>query len=167
MGGRVICLRAGAGGVIFCAARARTNTLCTTNCLTWTMRKSRYFLRSAASTAHFEAARRPWMDSWHFSCKYRVFNLTRHNLRLCRVCSLSLTTTISHIMRFRTLEIRWHDSKPISTCDFQAVHFKRARPPSAGGGEERFAGHSYRLATGGEDNHVRVCSLFFLRSFDF
>ncbi|KAG5651336.1 hypothetical protein H0H81_009024 [Sphagnurus paluster] len=57
-------------------------------------------------------------------------------------------------MRFRTLEIRWHDSKPISTCDFQPVHFKRARP--AIGQEKTFASHSYRLATGGEDNHVRI-----------
>jgi chromatin assembly factor 1 subunit B len=57
-------------------------------------------------------------------------------------------------MRFRTLEIRWHDSKPISTCDFQPVSFKKARPPV--GQEQNFAGQSYRLATGGEDNHVRV-----------
>jgi hypothetical protein len=57
-------------------------------------------------------------------------------------------------MRFRTLEIRWHDSKPISTCDFQPVAFKKARP--AAGQEKNFAGQSYRLATGGEDNHVRV-----------
>lgn len=69
-------------------------------------------------------------------------------------------------MRFRTLEIRWHDSKPIATCDFQPVPFKRARPPA--GNDDRFAGHSYRLATGGEDNHVRVClslSLFFFLFF--
>ncbi|KAF8646654.1 hypothetical protein AX16_007152 [Volvariella volvacea WC 439] len=57
-------------------------------------------------------------------------------------------------MRFRTLEIRWHDSKPISTCDFQPVPFKKARPPA--GQEKNFAAHSYRLATGGEDNHVRI-----------
>ncbi|KAJ7766374.1 chromatin assembly complex protein [Mycena maculata] len=49
-------------------------------------------------------------------------------------------------MRFRTLEIRWHDSKPISSCDFQPVApFKKARALT-----------SYRLATGGEDNHVRL-----------
>ncbi|KAL0945830.1 hypothetical protein HGRIS_012114 [Hohenbuehelia grisea] len=57
-------------------------------------------------------------------------------------------------MRFRTLEIRWHDSKPISTCDFQPASFKKARPSP--GQEQNFAGHSYRLATGGEDNHVRI-----------
>lgn len=57
-------------------------------------------------------------------------------------------------MRFRTLEIRWHDSKPISTCDFQPISFKKARPNP--GQEKNFASHSYRLATGGEDNHVRV-----------
>ncbi|KAF5384281.1 hypothetical protein D9615_003444 [Tricholomella constricta] len=57
-------------------------------------------------------------------------------------------------MRFRTLEIRWHDSKPISTCDFQPVSFKKARPVA--GQEKAFASHSYRLATGGEDNHVRI-----------
>jgi chromatin assembly factor 1 subunit B len=55
-------------------------------------------------------------------------------------------------MRVRTLEIRWHDSKPISTCDFQPVFFKKARPAH----DRAFAGQSYRLATGGEDNHVRV-----------
>ncbi|KAJ7111358.1 WD40-repeat-containing domain protein [Mycena epipterygia] len=52
-------------------------------------------------------------------------------------------------MRYRTLEIRWHDSKPISSCDFQPVPFKKARPPSLGA-------QAYRLATAGEDNHVRV-----------
>lgn len=57
-------------------------------------------------------------------------------------------------MRFRTLEIRWHDSKPISTCDFQPVSYKKARP---GPKQERnYAGQSYRLVTGGEDNHVMV-----------
>ncbi|KAG1752246.1 WD40-repeat-containing domain protein [Suillus lakei] len=55
-------------------------------------------------------------------------------------------------MRYRTLEIRWHDSKPISTCDFQPVPFKKARPTQ----EKNFAAQSYRLATGGEDNHVRI-----------
>ncbi|CAL1710198.1 unnamed protein product [Somion occarium] len=55
-------------------------------------------------------------------------------------------------MRVRTLEIRWHDSKPISTCDFQPVPFKKARPAQ----EKNFAGQSYKLATGGEDNHVRL-----------
>ena len=55
-------------------------------------------------------------------------------------------------MRVRTLEIRWHDSKPISTCDFQPVFFKKARPSQ----DKAFAGQSYRLATGGEDNYVRV-----------
>lgn len=57
-------------------------------------------------------------------------------------------------MRFRTLEIRWHDSKPISTCDFQPLSFKKARP--AAGQESNYTTQSYRLATGGEDNHVRV-----------
>lgn len=57
-------------------------------------------------------------------------------------------------MRVQTLEIRWHDNKPISTCDFQPVPFKRARPTS----DKGFATQSYRLATGGEDNHVRVSS---------
>ncbi|KAF8961850.1 WD40-repeat-containing domain protein [Flammula alnicola] len=57
-------------------------------------------------------------------------------------------------MRFRTLEIRWHDSKPISTCDFQPLAFKKARP--APGQERNYTSHSYRLATGGEDNHVRI-----------
>ncbi|OJT03688.1 hypothetical protein TRAPUB_5716 [Trametes pubescens] len=55
-------------------------------------------------------------------------------------------------MRVRTLEIRWHDSKPISTCDFQPTPFKRARPAQ----DKLFAAQSYRLATGGEDNHVRL-----------
>ncbi|PSS08882.1 hypothetical protein PHLCEN_2v3449 [Hermanssonia centrifuga] len=55
-------------------------------------------------------------------------------------------------MRVRTLEIRWHDSKPISTCDFQPVPFKKARPTQ----DKNFVGQSYKLATGGEDNHVRL-----------
>ncbi|KAJ7654136.1 hypothetical protein DFH06DRAFT_522075 [Mycena polygramma] len=56
-------------------------------------------------------------------------------------------------MRYRTLEIRWHDSKPISSCDFQPVPFKKARPPQGGTGDVRgFASQAYRLATAGEDN---------------
>ncbi|KIK96890.1 hypothetical protein PAXRUDRAFT_825486 [Paxillus rubicundulus Ve08.2h10] len=55
-------------------------------------------------------------------------------------------------MRYRTLEIRWHDSKPISTSDFQPVPFKKARPSQ----EKSYASQTYRLATGGEDNHVRL-----------
>ncbi|ETW77464.1 hypothetical protein HETIRDRAFT_326517 [Heterobasidion irregulare TC 32-1] len=55
-------------------------------------------------------------------------------------------------MRVRTLEIRWHDGKPISTCDFQPIPFKKARPPQ----DKGFTRQSYRLATGGEDNHVRI-----------
>jgi chromatin assembly factor 1 subunit B len=58
-------------------------------------------------------------------------------------------------MRFRTLEIRWHDSKPIASCDFQHVPFKKARPNS----DKAFTSQSYRLATGGEDNHVRVSTV--------
>lgn len=46
-------------------------------------------------------------------------------------------------MRVRTLEIRWHDNKPISTSDFQPVPFKKARPAQ----EKHFATQSYRLAT--------------------
>ena len=60
-------------------------------------------------------------------------------------------------MRVRTLEIRWHDNKPISTCDFQPLSFKKARPAN----ERDFVTQSYRLATGGEDNNVRVCISFF------
>ncbi|KAI0649790.1 WD40 repeat-like protein [Trametes meyenii] len=55
-------------------------------------------------------------------------------------------------MRVRTLEIRWHDSKPISTCDFQPIPFKKARPSQ----DKHFAAQTYRLVTGGEDNHVRL-----------
>lgn len=57
-------------------------------------------------------------------------------------------------MRFRTLEIRWHDSKPISSCDFQPVSYKKARPGA--GHEKTYTTQAYRLASGGEDNHVRV-----------
>ncbi|KAK7042652.1 WD-repeats-region domain-containing protein [Favolaschia claudopus] len=60
-------------------------------------------------------------------------------------------------MRYRTLEIRWHDSKPISSCDFQPVQFKKARPQ---GDPRAFASQAYRLATGGEDNHVRVWMVY-------
>ena len=58
-------------------------------------------------------------------------------------------------MRVKTLEIRWHDSKPISTCDFQPVPFKKARPTQ----DKSYVSQSYKLATGGEDNHVRVRSV--------
>lgn len=59
-------------------------------------------------------------------------------------------------MRVRTLEIRWHDSKPISTCDFQPVFFKKARPSQ----DKAFASQFYRLATGGEDNYVRIWMVY-------
>ncbi|KAL0579910.1 Chromatin assembly factor 1 subunit [Marasmius crinis-equi] len=67
-------------------------------------------------------------------------------------------------MRFRTLEIRWHDSKAISSCDFQPVPvFKKARPPGLASSDisqqewtEKWASQSYRLATGGDDNNVRI-----------
>ncbi|KAF8501284.1 WD40-repeat-containing domain protein [Gautieria morchelliformis] len=55
-------------------------------------------------------------------------------------------------MRVRTLEIRWHDQKPISTCDFQPI--SASRKPRAS--REQIGSTSYRLATGGEDNNVRV-----------
>ncbi|KAF8916728.1 WD40-repeat-containing domain protein [Mucidula mucida] len=69
-------------------------------------------------------------------------------------------------MRFRTLEIRWHDSKPISTCDFQPTTFKKARPQTTGNdgssmeAAEKWAEQKYRLATGGEDNHVRIWMVY-------
>ncbi|KZT43279.1 WD40 repeat-like protein [Sistotremastrum suecicum HHB10207 ss-3] len=53
-------------------------------------------------------------------------------------------------VRVRTLEIRWHDSKPITTCDFQPRAFKKNRTPAD------YATESYKLATGGEDNSIRV-----------
>lgn len=57
-------------------------------------------------------------------------------------------------MRVKCIEIHWHDGKPIATCDFQPVPFKKARPTA--GGERSFTRQTYKLATGGEDNHVRV-----------
>ncbi|KAJ3934357.1 MAG: WD40 repeat-like protein [Lentinula lateritia] len=71
-------------------------------------------------------------------------------------------------MRYRTLEIRWHESKPIASCDFQPVpSFKKARPPAPGSSDisiqewtERWTGQSYKLATGGEDNHVRIWMVY-------
>ena len=57
-------------------------------------------------------------------------------------------------MRVRTLEIRWHDGKPIASCDFQPIGHKKARPAQTD--LRAFARQSYRLATAGEDNHVRV-----------
>ncbi|VDB90513.1 unnamed protein product [Peniophora sp. CBMAI 1063] len=57
-------------------------------------------------------------------------------------------------MRVRTLEIRWHDGKPIASCDFQPIGYKKARPAQTD--LRAFARQSYRLATAGEDNHVRL-----------
>ncbi|EIM87242.1 WD40 repeat-like protein [Stereum hirsutum FP-91666 SS1] len=57
-------------------------------------------------------------------------------------------------MRVKCIEIHWHDGKPIATCDFQPVPFKKARPTA--GGERSFTRQTYKLATGGEDNHVRL-----------
>ncbi|KAH7100946.1 WD40 repeat-like protein [Auriculariales sp. MPI-PUGE-AT-0066] len=55
-------------------------------------------------------------------------------------------------MRVKTLEIRWHDNKPVNSCDFQPNPAFLRRPRS--GKEVQQAG--YRLATAGEDNCVRV-----------
>lgn len=57
-------------------------------------------------------------------------------------------------MRVKTLEIRWHDGKPITTCDFQPSQ-TLLRQPRNGKGKDT-PPVSYRLATGGEDNNVRV-----------
>ncbi|KAL7418057.1 WD40-repeat-containing domain protein [Mrakia frigida] len=82
-------------------------------------------------------------------------------------------------MRTKTLEIRWHDTSPIFSSDFQplAPHALKkllnlpstfssssssTSSNSAGGGKEKekehvvAGGRSYRLATGGADNHVRL-----------
>lgn len=76
---------------------------------------------------------------------------------LCYFCD-GLSHTLSEIqgqeMRVKCIEIHWHDGKPIATCDFQPVPFKKARPTA--GGERSFTRQTYKLATGGEDNHVRV-----------
>ncbi|KIJ43010.1 hypothetical protein M422DRAFT_75536 [Sphaerobolus stellatus SS14] len=53
-------------------------------------------------------------------------------------------------MRVRTLEIRWHDQKPISTCDFQPTT-RKSRVT-----REQLGSACYRLATGGEDNNIRI-----------
>jgi len=83
--------------------------------------------------------------SWAFQLSFPFF-----------ILSPSSPPKITSPMRVRTLEIRWHDSKPISTCDFQPVFFKKARPVQ----DKAFAGQSYRLATGGEDNHVRIWMVY-------
>ena len=72
-------------------------------------------------------------------------------------------------LRVKTLEIRWHDSKPISSCDFQPRPLKRTRSIQQAGGSGSSSGtpqpgavfseSCYKLATGGEDNHVRVSCL--------
>jgi chromatin assembly factor 1 subunit B len=61
----------------------------------------------------------------------------------------------------KTLEIRWHDSKPISSCNFQPRPLKRTRSThhigSQSGSGTTFASHQtfahpescYKLATGG------------------
>lgn len=76
-------------------------------------------------------------------------------------------------MRTKTLEIRWHDTQPIFSSDSQPYpphQLKRllgqqqqnqTGTPSAAAGSSKdkdltSAGRSYRVATGGADNHVRV-----------
>lgn len=73
-------------------------------------------------------------------------------------------------MRTKTLEIRWHDTQPIFSSDSQPYpphQLKRLLSQqqsgivSSGVGKEKekevsAAGRSYRVATGGADNHVRV-----------
>jgi chromatin assembly factor 1 subunit B len=71
-------------------------------------------------------------------------------------------------MRTKTLEIRWHDTQPIFSSDSQPYpphQLKRLLSQQQAGafpsGKEKekevsAAGRSYRVATGGADNHVRV-----------
>lgn len=71
-------------------------------------------------------------------------------------------------LRVKTLEIRWHDSKPISSCDFQPRPLKRTRSPHPASNTGTSGNSatpqqsvaplesSYKLATGGEDNNVRI-----------
>lgn len=65
-------------------------------------------------------------------------------------------------MRFSTLEIRWHDTKPIFSCDFQpfeCVQHKRQLNPyqRTAGNVSDGDGKLWRVATAGGDTNVRVC----------
>ncbi|KAG8926328.1 hypothetical protein FRC02_008962 [Tulasnella sp. 418] len=65
-------------------------------------------------------------------------------------------------MRVRTLEIRWHNGQPIFSCDYQPLPqqqlkrliSQRSNPPRSGNDIQ--SPPSYRMATGGSDNHVRM-----------
>ncbi|KAG8979227.1 hypothetical protein FRB94_012472 [Tulasnella sp. JGI-2019a] len=81
-------------------------------------------------------------------------------------------------MRVKTLEIRWHNGDPIYACDFQPLpqsQLKKlisprvaghkdqpgAAPVSAGAPVTAYgAGQSFRFATGGSDNNVRVWMVY-------
>lgn len=65
-------------------------------------------------------------------------------------------------MRVKTLEIRWHEGKPITSCDFQPSP-ALLRQPRNGKGKDAVTA-AYRFATGGEDNNVRVSSAFQFRA---
>lgn len=58
-------------------------------------------------------------------------------------------------MRVKTLEIRWHDGKPISSCHFQPLPPAQRKARQAKDKETQHQA-SYRLATAGDDNNVRV-----------
>ncbi|KAJ7021112.1 hypothetical protein C8F04DRAFT_1274099 [Mycena alexandri] len=63
----------------------------------------------------------------------------------------------------RMLESGGHDSKPISSCDFQPVPIEKARPTSSTSTtdeREKWAAQAYRLATVGEDNHYPCVAAF-------
>ncbi|KAK9900679.1 WD40 repeat-like protein [Cystobasidium minutum MCA 4210] len=64
-------------------------------------------------------------------------------------------------MRFSTLEIRWHDTKPIFSCDFQpfeCVQHKRQLNPYQRTADNVSDGDGklWRVATAGGDNNVRI-----------
>lgn len=70
-------------------------------------------------------------------------------------------------MRFSTLEIRWHDTKPIFSCDFQpfeCLQHKRQLNPYQRTADNVSDGDGklWRVATAGGDNNVRVCLAFLL-----
>ena len=108
-------------------------------------------LQEPSSNGH--ATRSKYRHALSFSSAQLPSNLT-HLFLYFLILHVIQANERTKSMRVKTLEIRWHDSKPINACDFQPVPPKRARPPPDK--ERDFASQSYRLATAGDDNNVRV-----------
>ena len=99
-------------------------------------------------------------DCWSKSRKREYIQIQQENLQSVKTGDFKHRSHVQR-MRFSTLEIRWHDTKPIFSCDFQpfeCVQHKRQLNPYQRTADNVSDGDGslWRVATAGGDNNVRV-----------